>query len=83
MLIAMARSAAPWPQHRSPNGRSEEDQGPRPSPRDELFRDTAHAYAGALSQPAGAIGKLLAIIGRLADAGPEALQDRTAGLKEV
>jgi hypothetical protein len=46
-------------------------------------RDTAHADAGALSQPAGAIGKLLAIIGRLADAGPQAWQDRTAGLKEV
>jgi hypothetical protein len=47
------------------------------------YRDTAHAYAGALSQAAGAIGELLAIIGRLADAGPEALQDHSACLKEV
>jgi hypothetical protein len=46
-------------------------------------RDTAHADAGALSQPAGAIGELLAIIGRLADAGPQAWQDRSAGVKEV
>jgi hypothetical protein len=28
-------------------------------------------------------GEVLAIIGRFADAGPEALQDRSAGLKEV
>ena len=47
------------------------------------YRDTAHAYAGALSQAAWAIGGLLAIIGRLADAGPEALQDRSAGRTEV
>jgi len=47
------------------------------------YRNTAHAYAGALIQAAWAIGELLAIIGRLADAGPEALQDRSAGLKEV
>ena len=47
------------------------------------YRDTAHAYAGALSQAAWAIGGLLAIIGRHADAGPEALQDLPAGLKEV
>ena len=47
------------------------------------YRDTAHAYAGALSQAAWAIGELLAIIGRLADAGPEAWPDRSAGRKEV
>ena len=47
------------------------------------YRDTAHAYARALSQAAWAIGGLLAIIGRLADAGPEALQDRSAGRTEV
>ena len=47
------------------------------------YRDTAHAYAEALSQATSAIGELLAIIERLADAGPEALQDRPAGLKEV
>jgi hypothetical protein len=32
------------------------------------YRDTAHAYAGPLSQAAWAIGELLAIIGCLADA---------------
>ena len=47
------------------------------------YRDTAHAYAGALSQAAWAIGEPLAIIGRHADAGPEASQDRSAGLREV
>ena len=47
------------------------------------YRDTAHAYAGALSQAAWAIGELLAIIGRLAGAGPEALQDLSTGVKEV
>jgi hypothetical protein len=47
------------------------------------YRDTAHAYAGALSQAAGATGELLAIIGRPAGAGPEASPDRSAGLKEV
>lgn len=46
-------------------------------------RDTAPAYAGAPSQDAWAIGEPLAIIGRLAGAGPEALQSRSAGLKEV
>jgi hypothetical protein len=39
-----------------------------------LYADTAHAYAEALSQATWAIGELLAIIERLADAGPEALQ---------
>ena len=39
------------------------------------YRDTAHAYAAASGQAAWAIGDLLAIIGRLAGAGPEAWQD--------
>ena len=41
------------------------------------------AYAGAPSRAAGAIGERLAIIGRLADAGPKAWQGRSAGVKEV
>ena len=47
------------------------------------YRDTAHAYAEALSQATSAIGELLAIIERLAGAGPEAWQDRPAGRKQV
>jgi hypothetical protein len=47
------------------------------------YRDTAHAYAEALGQATSAIGELLAIIERLACAGPQASQDRPAGLKEV
>ena len=47
------------------------------------YRDTAHAYAEALSQATSAIGELLAIIERLAGVGPEARQDLSAGVKEV
>ena len=36
------------------------------------YRDTALAYAEALSQATWVIGEMLAIIERLADAGPEA-----------
>lgn len=39
------------------------------------YADTAHAYANALSRASWVIGELLAIIERLADAGPEAQLD--------
>ena len=47
------------------------------------YRDTAQAYAGALSQATWAIGELLAITRRPAGAGSEASPDRSAGRKEV
>lgn len=47
------------------------------------YRDTAQAYAGALSQATWAIGELLAITRRLAGAGSEALPDLSAGRKGV
>jgi hypothetical protein len=39
------------------------------------YADTAHAYANALSRATWVIEELLAIIERLADAGPEARLD--------
>ena len=45
--------------------------------------ETAHAYAEALSQATWVIGELLAIIERLADAGPESVVGLPGGLMEV
>jgi hypothetical protein len=45
--------------------------------------DTMHAYAEALGQATRVIGELLAIIERLADAGPESVVGLPGGLMEV